>query len=158
MSRWAGGPCGDHADCGGGFDSWKGLPFDPAASEGVMFQIAMPKSWDEGTLAFQVVGAAVDAQTGNVAWQIYATTQGDGDAPPAAWGLSALALTDGANGTSNATLISPAGEASITGAAEGDLVNLLVYRNAADAADTYPADAILKGLRILYGVDAKDDS
>jgi hypothetical protein len=117
----------------------------------------MPKSWDRGSFAFQLVWAAVDAGTGSVAWEIYATTQGDGAAPPVAWGLSALPLTDSANGISNATLITPMAEGAIAGAGEGDLVNLLIYRNAASGADSYPADALLKGLRILYGVNARDD-
>jgi hypothetical protein len=157
MKPWLDAPCGDHADYGGGFDHWVGLPFDAAANEGAMVQIAAPKSWDEGTLAFQIVWAPADAQTGDVAWEVYATARGDGDAPPTAWEMNVASLTDTANGTAGTTHVSPEGGGSITGAAEGDLLNVLVYRNAADAADTYPADAVLKGLRILYGVNAKDD-
>jgi hypothetical protein len=33
-----------------------------------MVQVAAPKSWDEGTLACQIVWAPADAQTGVVAW------------------------------------------------------------------------------------------
>ncbi len=57
MKPWLDAPCGDPADYGGGFDHWVGLPFDAAANEGAMVQIAAPKSWDEGTLAFQVIWA-----------------------------------------------------------------------------------------------------
>lgn len=158
MVPWTDAPCGNHEDHGGEFDHWKGLAFDAAAAEGAMVQLAMPKSWDEGSLSFQVVWAPADTQSGDVAWEIYGAAQGDGDAPPGAWGLSALSVTDGAGGVADATLISPEAGGTVSGAGEGDIVNILVYRNAGAAGDTFPADAVLKGLRIRYAVNAGDDS
>ncbi|MBK8909041.1 MAG: hypothetical protein IPM60_14440 [Rhodospirillales bacterium] len=83
---WSNAPCGHHAAYGGQFDGWRGLPFDAAAAEGAISQIAMPKSWDEGTLTFQIVWAAGAAGSGDVAWQVYATAQGDGDGAPSGVG------------------------------------------------------------------------
>lgn len=154
---WSHAPCGHHAAHGGQFDTWRGLAFDPVAAEGAIAQLAMPKSWDAGSLTFEVLWAAGAAGAGTVAWRIFATSQGDGDGPPGGWALDGLALNDAAAGA-GVTCMTAGAAGPVSGAGERDLLNVLIYRAAGDAADTFAAEAILKGLRVLYTVAAGNDA
>jgi hypothetical protein len=136
-----------------------GFDFDAATNEHVQIAIPMPKGWNEGTIqvAFRWKDADT-AGTGNVVWGCKALAVGDNDAIDSAWGTG-QEVTDSfiTSGDLHKSAYTAAITAAGTPAAEDDLI-LDVYRNAASGSDTYTQDARLIGIRVLYTVNAGDDS
>lgn len=129
--------------------------FDQSSAEYVNFSIAMPKSWDEGTLTFIPYWTA-SAGSGTVRWVMQAVALSDDDA---------LNTThSGASVNSDDTLlatddlhIGPESSALTprNTAAENDLLSFVVSRDPSN--DTLNADARLIGIKILYTVNAAND-
>lgn len=132
--------------------------FDASVQESVQFTIAMPKSWDESTISYQVYWTQQSAGTGNAVWEMRAMALGDGDAIDGTWG-SVTQVVD-AGGSTDALFIASESSAVTIGNTpqEGDLVIFEIRRDAADASDTLGADACLIGAKIFYTVNAPDDS
>lgn len=135
-----------------------GFDFDATAQESVQFQIQMPKSWNEGTLVCQFLWKdATTAGTGNVIWGIQARAFGDSDALDAAFG-TAQEVTDAFITSGDLHVSSEAGAMTAAGTpAAEDMVIFRVYRDAADASDTYSQDARLLGVKIHYTTNAEND-
>lgn len=136
----------------------RSLDFDASTAEFAQFQIAMPKSWDEGAVSYQALwshGAA--STTFGVVWQMAAVALSDGDGLDAAFG-TAVSVTD-TGGTAEKLYQSPmSGPLTIAGApSEGDLVVFQISRAASDAADTLGVDADLIGVRVFFTTNAATD-
>ena len=131
------------------------LDFDAAADEFAQFTVAMPKSWNEGTVTAQFVWRAT--ATGNVVWGIQGLARSDDDAWDTAFG-TAQTTTDGVTATTD-VMISPATSAMTLGGtpAENDLAIFQVYRDADNGADTCTVDALLIGVRLLFTTNAPTD-
>lgn len=133
------------------------LDFDAATQEYAQFGMAMPKSWDEGTVTAEFIWTTTGA-AGAVVWGLQAVARGDGDAIDAAWGTG-QEVTDtvlGANLEHHT-----AATAAITAAgspAESDRLTFRAYRKAADGADTLTADAKLLGIRLTVTTNAATDA
>lgn len=135
----------------------KTLDFDAAATEYAQFAIAMPKSWNEGTVSFQTLWTAASG-SGGVVWGLQAVAVGDGDGLDAAFGT---AQTVADTLISAGALCQTAESAAVTVAgspAENDLVIFQLYRAVADAADTAAVDAALLGVRLFYTVNTGSDA
>jgi hypothetical protein len=134
------------------------LAFDAAAQEFAYFSIAMPKSWDEGTLS-AVFYWAHPATTTNfgVMWACSAGAYSDNDAITNVY--SGATVVDTGGTTSNlyisaeTSAIDP-GNTQI----ENDLLALLAGRIATDASDTMAVDAFLIGVKIFYTTNAPNDA
>lgn len=132
------------------------LDFDDSTVEYAQVSIAMPKSWDEGTVTCQFIWTATN--TGNAVWGAQAQYQRDDDALDAAWG-TAQTVTDSVTAANDRMIsaftsaITPAG----TGGSECSLL-LQFYRDAAAGGDTLTGDAKLIAVRIKYTINASDDS
>lgn len=131
--------------------------FDSSTQEAVQFTIGMPKSWDEGSLAFQIHWIQSSAATGDVVWQMRAMALSDGDAVDGTWG-SYVQVTD-TGGTVNDLFIAPEGSALSVGNTpqESDMIVFEISRDAASPSDTLGADACIVGTKIFYTVDAPND-
>lgn len=133
--------------------------FDPTTQEFAQFQIAMPKSWDEGTMAYEVLWyhPATTVNFG-VVWSLAAMALSDNNALDTAFG-TAVQVTD-TGGTTNNLYISPASGAVTVGntPAENDYVLFQVARVPADGSDTMAVDARLLGVRLFYTVNAGNDT
>lgn len=131
------------------------LDFDPDTPESAGLLAALPKAWDGGALAVQLLWTAT--QAGAVAWAVAATALSP-DAPLDAVSGTAVPLvgTLATAGTLQATAeagpLTPSGTPSPAG-----LLALTVARTAGDLADTLAADARLIGLRLFYTVGAASD-
>ena len=135
----------------------KTLDFDTGVQEHAQFAVAMPKSWNEGTVTFQALWTATGG-SGGVAWGLQAVAAGDGDALDAAFG-TAQTVTDTL--IAAGTLHQTAESAAVTAAgspAENDLVIFQLFRAVTDAADTLAQDALLLGVRLFYTVNAGSDA
>lgn len=134
------------------------LDFDQSADEFAQFGIAMPKSWNEGTITYQVYWTG-ELTAGNVKWSLQGVAMGDDEPIGAAYG-SVAEVTDGAGSAAKDMMVSAeSGNLTIGGSpAVGDMCMFRFGRNADDAADTYAGDARLVGVKIFFTTDAVNDA
>ena len=126
--------------------------FDTSTVEYVQFQIAMPKSWNEGTMTAHFHWIA--GGTGTATWAIQALARSDDDPIDTAFG-TAQTVTDTVTATTDVMI--SANTSAITAAgtpAAEDLVFFQVYRN----GGTLASDAKLVGVTLNFTVNAADDS
>jgi hypothetical protein len=134
------------------------LDFDPTTQEFAQFQIAMPKSWDEGTVTFDAIWFHPATTTNfGVVWSMAGVALSDGNALDTAFGTAVLVTDTG--GTTNTVYDTPesAGVTIGNGPAENDYVVFQIARVPADASDTLAVDARLLGVRLFYTVNAGND-
>ena len=135
------------------------LDFDPTTQEFAQFQVAMPKSWDEGTVTFEAIWyhPATTVNFG-VVWSMAGVALSDGNALDTAFGTAVLVTDTG--GTTNAVYDSPESSAVTIGntPAENDYVVFQVARVPADAGDTLAVDARLLGVKVFYTTNAGNDA
>jgi hypothetical protein len=135
------------------------LDFDGAAKEYAYFQIAMPKSWNEGTLTYQVYWCSSATDTDGVAWGLQAMAISDNEALNGTFG-TAIEVTDNAQSAAN-ELLTAAESAALTvngSPAVGDLVLFRLYRDPAHASDTHAEDARLIQMKLYVTTDAATDA
>jgi hypothetical protein len=135
------------------------LDFHPTNQEFAQFQVAMPKSWDEGTVTFEPIWYHPSATTNfGVVWSLAGVALSDTNTLDTAFG-TAVQVTD-TGGTTNALYDGPESAAVTIGnvPAENDYVLFQIARVPADAADTLATDARLLGVRLFYTTNAGNDS
>ena len=137
----------------------KVLDFDASTKEYAQFAVAFPKSWNEGTITFQVYFTANSTNTGNAIFGLQAVSASDNDAIDSAFG-TAQEVTKAHSGTANDLNVSSESSlVTIAGTpAEADQILFQVYRDAADGSDTLTADARLLGIKIFFTTDAANDA
>jgi hypothetical protein len=135
------------------------LDFDDAADEHAHFNIAFPKSWNEGTITFQVWWSSTATDTDGVAWGLQAVAISDNEALDAAWGTAIVVTDDAQSATDELYITSESAALTIAGTpAANDLVFFRIFRDVSDANDDMTEDARLIGVKIFYTVDAGNDS
>lgn len=135
------------------------LDFDASTDEYACFEIAMPESWDEGTLAFKAVWSSTAADTDGVSWALQAVAVADGDNSDVAYGTAVV--IDDANQSSAGDVLITAKSGALTVAGSpsaGELTQFRVFRDVSDANDTAAEDAQLRGLYIYYTTDMVTDA
>lgn len=132
---------------------------DSSMNMGAMFSVPMPKGWNEASaLEIEILWAPAASEAGDVKWDAYVSHQGDGDGDPTAWAVGPLSVTDASNGVQYALHVAPViNTGAIPNVSENDTINILIVRNAADEADTMVANALLRGIRVKYAVNAPSD-
>lgn len=131
------------------------LDFDTTTAEYAQFTVAMPKSWNAGSVSFKALVSHASG-TGNVIFSLagisFASDEAlDGTAFPTAVPHSALTV-----GTANDIYISAESAAvTITGAGKSEYVTFQVAR---DVSDTLDVDARLHGIQLFYTTDAANDA
>ena len=138
----------------------KVLDFDSSTQEYAQFSIAMPKSWNEGTVTAQFYWTHATAVSTDVIWGIQGVCVSDNDTIDIAYG-TAQTVTDTFHNTAEDLAISAATSAiTLAGSpAVGDLAFFQVYRDA-DAAgdDTNSTDARLVGVKLIFTTNAANDA
>lgn len=139
-----------------------GLPFDASSDEHAQFSVAMPKSWNEGTVTAQFYWTHNGGQTGGldgVAFAIQGVAVSDDDTLDVAYGTAiAMSAKDGATAED---LYASAVTSAVTIAgtpAAGDLCYFRVLRDVSDAGDDLDVDAILIGVKLYFTTNAGDDT
>lgn len=135
------------------------LDFDSGTAEYAQFDVAMPKSWDEGTVTYQAIWCHASTTTNfGVVWSLQGLAVSDTDALDAAFGTAQDVADTG--GTTDAHYVSAESSALTVGGspAEKDTVIFQVSRKPADASDTMAVDARLIGIRLYVTTNAVNDA
>ncbi len=136
----------------------KTLSFNASTNDHAQFWIQMPKSWDEGTLVYQVIWSQANTTTNfGVAWALSAVAFADDDPADTAFGTEVIVTDTG--GTNNDIYISPESSAlTVAGSpAAEELVYFQIKRLPANASDTMTVAARLHGVKIHYTTNAATD-
>lgn len=135
------------------------LDFDASTQEFAQFDVAMPKSWNNGTVTFIPYWSHAATVTNfGVVFGVDAVAISDDDTIDVAFGTAQTSTDTG--GTTN-DLYAGAESSAITIAgtpATGDVVQFRVHRDPANGSDTLAVDARLHGIKILYTTNAANDS
>jgi len=134
------------------------IDFDKATDEFAQFQIAMPKSWNEGTITYQVFWTG-NQTSGIVAWTLEAVSIADDESMGATYGTAVTNMDVASNVANDLAVSTESGAVTIGGTpAAGELCAFRVGRDANNGADTYDGDARLIGIKIFFTTDAVNDA
>lgn len=137
------------------------LSFADAVTKYAQFNIRMPKGWDEGTVTAEFIFTINSTATGNIVWAIDARAISSGETrdPSSPWG-TAQTLTVSKGATAVAIIHSgPTAALTIGGTpVENDFVVFRVYRDGANASDTYTGDGRLIGVVLKYTTSLMSDA
>ena len=137
----------------------KVLDFDPSSNEFAQFAVAFPKSWNEGTVTYQVYWSPSNTNTGDCIFTLSGVSVGDGDTIDVAFG-TVITLTDAGIGTVEDQQVT--GESSAITIAGSPAVDQLTYfrleRLAGNGADTFTGDARVLGIKLFFTTDAANDA
>lgn len=135
------------------------LVFPPSAAKYAQFGVAMPKSWNAGTVTARFLWEHPSAVTNfGVVWGIQGLSLADDDAFDNAFG-SAVTVTD-TGGTPADHYKSPeTGAVTLSNSpAKGDTAIFQIYRDATAGADNLAVDAYLYGAELYLTTDAANDA
>ena len=137
----------------------KVLDFDASTDEFAQFSIAMPKSWNEGTITYQVYWTPGSTNTGDCIFGLQAVACADNDTIDVAYG-TAVTVTDAGIGTvEDQQISSESGAVTVAGSpAAGEQTYFQLYRDANAGGDTFSADARVLGIKIFFTTDAANDA
>ena len=137
----------------------KVFDFDASTKQYTQFTIAMPKSWNEGTLTYQVYWSPSTTNTGNCIFGVQGVACADGDTIDVAYG-TAIEVTDAGIGTVEDQQISAESSAmTVAGSpAAGEQTYFQLFRKAADGGDTFTGESRVLGIKLFYTTDAANDA
>jgi hypothetical protein len=137
----------------------KVLDFDAATDEFAQFSVAFPKSWNEGTVTYQVYWTPSSTNTGNCIFGLQGVAIGDGDTIDVVYG-TAVNVTDAGIGTVEDQQVSAVSSAiTIAGSPAVDQQTYFqLYRDANAGGDTFTGDARVLGIKIFFTTDAANDA
>jgi hypothetical protein len=137
----------------------KVLDFDASTAEYAQFSIAMPKSWNLGTVTYQVFWSPGNTDTGNCIFGLEGVATTEGETADVVFG-TAQEVTDAGIGTvEDVQMTSVSSAMTIAGSpADDDYTFFQLYRDAADGSDTFTGDARVLGIKLFYTTDAANDA
>jgi hypothetical protein len=137
----------------------KVFDFADTADDFVQFSVAFPKSWNLGTVTYQVFWTPSTTNTGNCIFGLQGVAIGDGDTIDIAYG-TAVDVTDAGIGTIEDQQVSPvSGDVTIAGSpADDQQTYFQLYRDANAGGDAYTGVARVLGIKIFYTTDAANDA
>ena len=137
----------------------KVMDFADSADDHAQFTIAMPKSWNAGTITYQCYWTPSTTNTGDCIFGLQAVACADSDTIDVAFG-TAINVTDAGIGTVEDQQISAESSAlTIAGSpAAGEQTYFQIFRDADAGGDTYTGVARLLGVKIFYTSNAANDA
>jgi hypothetical protein len=137
----------------------KVFDFDASTRQMTQFSVAFPKSWNEGTVTFQVFWTPSTTNTGDCLFRLSGVSIGDGDAIDVAFGTE-VQITDAGIGTVEDQQVSAVSSAvTIAGSPAVDQQTYFKFaREAGAAGDTFTGEARVLGIKIFYTTDAANDA
>jgi hypothetical protein len=137
----------------------KVLDFDASTAQYAQFAIAMPKSWNLGTVTYQVFWSPSTTNTGNCIFGLQGVSCTEGDTADVAFG-TAIEVTDAGIGTVEDVQMTAVSSAmTIAGSpADDDQTFFQLYRDAADGSDSFTGEARVLGIKLFYTTDAANDA
>ena len=136
----------------------KVLDFDASTAEYSQFSVAFPKSWNAGTVTYQVYWTPSSTNTGDCIFGLQGVSCGDSDTIDVAYGTAAEVTDAGIGTVEDQQITSESGAVTITAAAAGEQTYFQLYRDAADGSDTFSADARVLGVRLFFTTDLANDA
>lgn len=137
----------------------RSLDFNTTTQQYAQFDVAFPKSWDEGTVTAKFFWSHAATTTNfGVVWNLQGVAISDDDTQAVAYGTAQQVADTG--GTTNDLYVTAATSAiTIAGTpAVGDMVNFRVSRVTADGSDTMAIDARLMGIQLFWTNNAGNDN
>jgi hypothetical protein len=136
----------------------KVFDFDASTKQFTQFSIAMPKSWNEGTLTYQVYWSPSTTNTGDAIFGLQAVACADSDTIDVAFG-TAVNITDAGIGTvEDQQITSESGAMTVAGTpAAGEQTYFQFFRDAADGSDTFTGECRVLGIKLFFTTDAAND-
>jgi hypothetical protein len=136
----------------------KSLDFAADADDFAQFSVAMPKSWNEGTLTYQPYWSVSGSDSGTVQWGLQAVAISDDEDIDSVFGTAVLTTAKAASGTADDLMISAESGAMTVGGspAAGDNVFFQIYRDVSGGSQTDAARLI--GIKIFFTTDAANDA
>ena len=137
----------------------KVFDFDASTVQYTQFSVAFPKSWNEGTVTYQVYWSPSTTNTGNCIFAMQGVSCGDGDTIDVAYGTQQN-ITDAGIGTVEDQQVSPISSAlTIAGSpAESQQTYFQFFREASSGADTFTGESRVLGVKIFFTTDAANDA
>ena len=134
------------------------LDFDKDSDEFAQFTVAFPKSWNAGTVTYQVFWSGL-AATGGVSWSMDAVAFANNDSIATAYG-TAVVVDDTEQGAVEEVNVSAVSGALTIAGSPGDdeLCYFRIARDVSDSNDDSGGDARLHGIKLFYTTDAKNDA
>jgi len=134
------------------------LDFDKDSDEFAQFTVAFPKSWNLGTITYQVFWSGLAATTG-VSWFLQGVGMGDNTTIDVVYG-TAIGVDDDAQGAVEELLVAAeSGAVTIAGTpADNDLTYFRIYRDVSAGNDDMAGDARLHGVKVFFTTDALNDA
>ena len=137
----------------------KVFDFDASTKQYTQFSVAMPKSWNEGTVTYQVYWSPSTTNTGNAIFGLQGVACADGDTIDVAYG-TAIEVTDAGIGTvEDQQITSESSAMTVAGSpAAGEQSYFQLYRDAADGSDTFTGECRVLGIKLFFTTDAANDA
>ena len=135
------------------------LDFDDGSDEHAQFTVAFPKSWNLGTITFQVFWTSTATDTDGVSWGLQGVGMADNETQDVAYG-TAVVVDDACQSAAEELYVTAESSAvTIAGTpADDDLTYFRIFRDVSDANYTAAEDARLIGVKIFYTTDAANDA
>ena len=134
------------------------LDFDASTAEYAQFSVAFPKSWNAGTVTYQVYWTTATTNTGNAIFGLQGVSCGDSDTIDVAYGTAAEVTDAGIGTVEDQQITSESGAVTIAAAGDGEQTYFQLYRDAADGSDTFTGDARVLGIRLFFTTDLANDA
>ena len=136
----------------------KTLDFDKDSDEFAQFAVAFPKSWNEGTITFQVFFTGNSTNTGDVVWTLAGTALADNGSLNTAFGTAVATTGKAHSGTANdLDVTAESGAVTIAGSPSTDeYVFFEIKRDVSE--DSLTSDAKLLGVKLFFTTDAATDT
>ena len=136
----------------------KVLDFDASTAEYAQFSIAMPKSWNLGTVTFQAFWTPSTTNTGNCIFGLQGVSCTEGDTADVVFGTAAEVTDAGIGTIEDVQMTSASSAMTIDGSpADDDQTFFQLYRDAADGSDTFTGEARVLGIKLFYTTDEAND-
>jgi hypothetical protein len=134
------------------------LDFDKDSDEHAQFTVAFPKSWNLGTITYQVFWSGLAATTG-VTWSLQGVAMNDNETIDVAYGTP-ITVDDDAQSAVEELLVSAESSAvTIAGTpADDDLTYFRIFRDVSAGNDDMAGDARLHGVKLFYTTDSANDA
>ena len=137
----------------------KVLDFDASTNEYAQFSIAMPKSWNLGTVTYQVFWSPSNTNTDTCIFALQGLATTEGDTADAVFGTAVEVEDDGIGTVEDVQMSAVSGAVTIAGTpADNDYTFFQLFRNAADGDDDFTVDARVLGIKLFYTTDAANDA
>jgi hypothetical protein len=118
----------------------------------------MPKSWNLGTVTYQVFWSPGNTDTGACLWDLQGVSCTEGDTADVVFGTAIEVSDDGIGTIEDVQMSAVSSAMTISGSpADDDYTFFQLFRNAAAGGDAFTGDARLLGIKLFYTTDAAND-